>query len=212
MKSNKTHIVLVLDVSGSMELTKLETMQGFNNLIEKHAKAEGKCKASIIMFSTEPKQVYDNVDIKDVEPLTLDTYKCSGMTALHDAMGMGIKNLAEKLAGKKNQPTVIFVTLTDGGENASSKFSGTMVKSLVNEYTAKGWQFVFVGANQDATLTGASLGIGASNSLTFAANSKGVSGAYDSLTDISLSVRSGACDSMAFRAVDRDAQVKAGVK
>lgn len=212
MKSNKTHIVLVLDNSGSMELTKLETMQGFNTLIEKHAKAEGRCKASIIMFNTEPKQVYNSVDIKDVELLTSDTYKCSGMTSLHDAMGMGITNLAEKLAGKKNQPTVIFVTLTDGGENSSSKFSGTMVKKLVDEYTAKGWQFVFVGANQDAALTGASLGIGASNSLTFAANSKGVSGAYDSLADLSLSVRSGACGSMAFRASDRDAQVKAGVK
>lgn len=66
--------------------------------------------------------------------------------------------------------TVLVAVLTDGHENASREASGAMVKALVERQQHQyGWQFTYLGANQDAVLTAHGLGIRAEDALTYAA-------------------------------------------
>jgi hypothetical protein len=54
------------------------------------------------------------------------------------------------------------------------------VFDLIHERQGKGWQFLFLGANQDAIKEGGSLGIGAANSVGFAHTGAGATSAFAS--------------------------------
>ncbi len=65
---------------------------------------------------------------------------------------------------------MLVAVLTDGHENASREATGPMVKALVERQQSQwGWQFTYLGANQDAVLTADGLGIRAEDALTYAA-------------------------------------------
>ena len=66
--------------------------------------------------------------------------------------------------------TVLVAVFTDGHENSSVEANGALVKALVERQQGKwGWQFTYLGANQDAVLTAGGLGIKAEDALTYAA-------------------------------------------
>jgi hypothetical protein len=76
------------------------------------------------------------------------------------------------------------------------------------------WEFVFLGANQDAIATATKLSIDANKSMTYAANHRGVTASYDSLSKNFTAMRCSAPGNatMDFDASDRQAQADAGVK
>lgn len=92
-----------------------------------------------------------------------------GMTALHDAMGRTIKGLCRHLAKTPDLDRpgkVLFLTLTDGLENASRRYSSRRITEMIrHQREAYGWQFIFLAANPDAIATGESLGIDRDSSL-----------------------------------------------
>ena len=60
------------------------------------------------------------------------------------------------------------MTLTDGLENASREYSLEMVAELIRHQTEKSsWIFIFLGANQDAVQTAASMNINVNAALSF---------------------------------------------
>jgi hypothetical protein len=79
-----------------------------------------------------------------------------------------------------------------------------MIKHQEEKYK---WEFVYLGANQDAVAVGSSLSIAAFNSLTFAQNAKGISNMFNSLADNTVSYRSGETRTMAFTEDDIKAQI-----
>jgi len=74
---------------------------------------------------------------------------------------------------------VLFVVITDGLENASREFGDRAgrkrVKQMV-EHQAEcyRWQFVYLGANQDAVLEGGGLGVAANSAVNYASTPQGV--------------------------------------
>ena len=66
---------------------------------------------------------------------------------------------------------VIIAILTDGEEKSSRKFSMADINQRITHQTeAYQWEFLFLGANQDAIATAAHMGIQAHNSATFIAD------------------------------------------
>ena len=88
-----------------------------------------------------------------------------GSTALLDAMGRLITDAGARLAAlaEDERPgTVIVAIMTDGHENASREWTHPAIKALVEQQTeAYGWQFLYMGADQDAIEVGASIGVAA---------------------------------------------------
>lgn len=156
----KTDITVVLDRSGSMASCKEEAEGGLNAFIQKQATEEGETLFSLVQFDHEYEWVHQGVIVQDVDPYVLEP---RGMTALNDAVGTAINETGARLSAmpaSERPDLVIFVIVTDGGENSSSEFTGDQVKQMVerqrDEYQ---WQFTYLGANQDAFAEASKIGI-----------------------------------------------------
>lgn len=182
MKQGYTHIQIVLDRSGSMESVRNDVIGGLNAFIEEQAKVPGEATVGLTQFDNMFETVYSMVPIAQVEPRSHQNYVPRSMTALYDAIGKTIHELGTRLAmmSEDQRPSkVIFIIQTDGFENASQEYNAESVKRLIEQQKTKySWDFVFLGANQDAILTAGTLGIGAQNAATFNATAAGVASAY----------------------------------
>ena len=163
MKKNLSEIVFLLDRSGSMSGLEKDTIGGFNAMIEKQKKEEGEALISTILFDHEMKVLHDRVKVQDVKPINEKDYQVRGCTALLDAMGGAIHHIGNvhKYARNEDVPEhTIFVITTDGMENASSHYSSSKVRTMVERQKEKyGWEFLFLGANMDAIAAAKDFGI-----------------------------------------------------
>lgn len=163
MKKNLSEIVFLLDRSGSMSGLEKDTIGGFNAMIEKQKKEEGEALISTILFDHEMKVLHDRVQVQDVKPISEKDYQVRGCTALLDAMGGAIHHIGNvhKYARNEDVPEhTIFVITTDGMENASSYYSSSKVRTMVERQKEKyGWEFLFLGANMDAIAAAKDFGI-----------------------------------------------------
>jgi hypothetical protein len=194
-KQNYVEIAVVLDRSGSMSAVRSDTIGGFNTFLsDQKANNVGDVRLSLTQFDDQYDVVYSGKSIQDVPPLTEATFVPRGMTALFDAVGKTINVLGERLAkmAEQDRPSlVIMVILTDGEENSSKEFSLQQVKDMIKLQTETySWQFVFLGADQDA-FQAQKMGIAASNtynyksadtSKTYGNLSRGISVTMDAMT------------------------------
>ena len=125
-------------------------------------------------------------------PLDASTFVPRGATPLLDATGRLISRAAARrqaLAGEGRAEEVVYVSITDGHENASRELTLETVRRLVDERTADGWTFVFLSAAFDVYGEAGGLGYAAGSSQSFAADARGTDLAMLSLSDAMLSLR-----------------------
>lgn len=215
MRSDLSDISFVLDRSGSMSSVRKDTIGGFNAFIEEQQKQPGECLATLVQFDHEYEIVYSGKPIKDIPKLSDETYIPRGMTALLDAIGRTINEAGNRLAlmAEEARPAnVIVVILTDGDENSSREFNAEQIHKMINlQRDTYNWTFIFLGANQDAIKTGASLGVAAASSMTYANNQLGTKQAFRSVSAHVSHTRSGQAN-VGFTAEDRQNQKDAGAK
>lgn len=182
-------IAVVLDRSGSMQSVAQATIDGFNEFVEKQ-KTQKNTLLELFQFDDQYEVVFTPTPISDVPKLTDKTFVPRGMTALHDAMGKTIDDVGEYLRNipERNRPgKVLIAVITDGGENSSTKYNNTKVAELIKHQQSKyNWDFVFIGANQDAVLTAKGFGLGAQKSLTYTANAASTKGVFAGLARYSI--------------------------
>lgn len=213
MKSNYTDITIVLDRSGSMETIANDTIGGFNRFIEDQKKVSGTATLTLRQFDDCHDVVIDAKDIQQTPALHRGTFVPRGMTALLDAIGMGIKATGERLGSmpEHDRPEkVVFVIITDGAENASREYTLARVNDMIKlQRETYKWEFVFLGANIDAVTVATSMGIAVANSIQYAANSKGTTAVFASASANLCSYRASASRSMAFTSDDHQKQAAA---
>lgn len=163
MKTNNTEVVFILDRSGSMENVVADTIGGFNSMLKKQREECAGALVTTVLFDDKIDIIHDRIKIEDVPVLTENEYYARGSTALLDAVGSTIKHISNihKYARKEDVPakTLVIIT-TDGYENASSKYTFTKVKSMIEEQKEKNnWSFLFFGANMDAIKEASKIGI-----------------------------------------------------
>jgi hypothetical protein len=215
MREDYCDISIVLDRSGSMESVKADTIGGYNAFLEGQKKAPGRATITLAQFDHVYEKVYEGMDIKNAEPLDNHTFQPRGTTALLDAIGRTIEETGRRLAAmvENERPgKVVFVILTDGEENSSKKFTAEQINSMIqHQRDAYQWEFVFLGANQDAINTASRLGIAQQNALSYAANSAGTRAAFASTSKNLVSYRAGIVKHAAYSSEDRLQQTEAGV-
>ncbi len=180
------HVSVVLDRSGSMESLGSDTIGGFNTFLNDQKGGIGKCTFSMVQFDTEYEVLHTFKEIKDISDLTDRTFMPRGMTALLDAIGRAVVTAGEELSKMKEEDRpgkVLFVIITDGMENSSREYTHEKISEMIkHQEEIYKWKFVFLAANQDAILTGASIGIQCGNTLSFAATDVGVSTVYNTVS------------------------------
>ena len=193
MKKNLTEIVFILDRSGSMAGLEGDTIGGFNAMIEKQKQEPGEAIISTVLFDTEREVIHDRVDIQKIAPMTRNEYYVRGCTALLDAVGYAIHHIGNvhKYAREEDRPEkTLFVITTDGFENASHTYSYHRVKAMIERQKERyGWEFLFLGANIDATREAARFGIGADRAANYHADSKGTAVIYEAMNEAVCNVR-----------------------
>ena len=251
MNDNYTHIVLLIDASGSMEPTKQATIDGINKFLEAQKNLrpqpevternlsfdeddlsnvnQVKCTVTLVTFSSESRpinnqfgqmvsagyqniysiiqntssllnqmanngepedlfvysEVYKNTDINSITPLTAEQYDTYGGTPLIDAFCRAINECDKFISSLKEDEKpgrIIFVSYTDGEENSSKQYKKADLNARIDDKQKLNWQFIYLGANQDAISESASYGVMQGQSLTYASNNEGITRSFNALT------------------------------
>ena len=177
MKVNVFNLI-ILDESGSMGAIKKPAIDGLNETLQSIRAAQKEHQdlqkhfVSLSCFNSSGiKTLYDCLPAVDIKTLNERDYHPDSCTPLYDAMGHCLSKLRHQLpAEEKNQ--VLVTIITDGYENASKEYNGSMIKHICQELKEKGWVFTYIGANQDVEAVADSLAI--INSLSFVAGQEGV--------------------------------------
>ena len=187
-----TAIKVVIDRSGSMAYIRTDAEGALAEFIKEQASVPGKATLALSQFDVVYEDVYASVDIKDAPEYVL---KPRGGTALNDAIGKSIYDFGAELEAmpENDRPgNVIVVIITDGEENSSHEYSTQAVKALVETQKDKyNWNFLFLAANQDAVLTGATYGFGLNQSVTFNTNPDSLIGTSTLINSYVTTTRSG---------------------
>lgn len=195
MRNDLTELVFILDKSGSMHGLEADTIGGFNSLIEKQKKEDGKALVTTILFDDKTEVVHDRVDLEYIRNLNNEQYVTGGSTALLDAVGGAVSHIRKihKYIRPEDVPAkTLFVITTDGMENASRRYTYDKVKKLIEHQKAKyGWEFIFLGANIDAAETAVSMGISRDRAADYISDRAGTALNYSVLSEVASAVRSG---------------------
>lgn len=189
----KTHVVMLLDESGSMGCHRSSVVSSFNTYKEKIAAETKRCFLSLYKFDMQfgneaiLRKVFKNRKVKECYDLTHDQYVPRGGTPLYDAIGLLIEKTKQRLP---KEAKVLFVIHTDGMENASHRFSAASIKRLIKKLEKKrGWVFTYLGeglaawgqevalgftntAQYDSSLRGSSMGKLATATVCFSNTAK----------------------------------------
>ena len=170
----KIYNLIILDESGSMHRIYTQALDGANETIQtiraaQEAADDQKQFLTFVTFDSGNKvpvrTIIDTLPITEVKDLTEADYKPHGSTPLFDAMGQSLTELERKV---QEGDSVLVTVITDGMENSSREYNGSMIKEMVSRLRAKGWTFVYIGANQDAVKVARTLDI--ENAMNFSAN------------------------------------------
>ena len=194
--SKFTEIVFILDRSGSMAGLEADTIGGFNSLIQKQKREDGKAVVSTVLFDDKCEVLHERKDLIEIAPLTEEDYYVRGCTALLDAVGGAIHHIGNvhKYARAEDRPErTLFIITTDGMENASRKYGCEKVKRMIERQKERyGWEFLFLGANMDAVSVAGRFGIAPERAVRFHCDEKGTELNYRVLSETIANVRCGA--------------------
>ena len=190
MNKDLIEIIVVLDKSGSMDEIKHDTIGGFNSFIDKQREEDGDANVTLVLFDDKYNVMYEGVDINDVRKLDTSNYVPSDLTALLDAMGKAINVTSARLDGLKKTDypgKVMFVVITDGKENKSKEFTHAQVMKKVEQCKKDGWEFIFLGCEEDQIKQGNTLKIDVN--VKYDKNAHGVHAMYNSLNTTASTYR-----------------------
>lgn len=180
--TSKTRIynLIILDKSGSMGCIRKAAYEGCNEVIngirsaaEKHADDQEQF-VSLLLFDTQSMPyIHKCTPAKEATNLTKADYQPCAATPLLDAMGMSLTEL-ERETDKYEDAVGMVTVITDGYENASKEYSYSQIQELVGRLKKKGWNFAFMGANQDVNQVCVNLNINVGNAHAFSFDEAGM--------------------------------------
>lgn len=182
-RSNKIHVAMVLDESGSMGPQWNDTIGGANAYFEKlKGDKESDYEVTIIKFDTNYGFLAKGVPLSEIPEITHKNYSPSGGTALYDAVGNTLSIMEQKVVeGDK----AIMVVITDGEENSSVEHTENSIKPWIERLQNRGnWTFVYLGAVEDAWANAGKMGISRGNVASY--NKTATRHVFNSLSDATL--------------------------
>lgn len=191
MKVDYTHIIFLIDRSGSMSSIQKDMEGGIKEFLAKQRELPGQCTITAAQFDTDYEILHSLKSLAEVQELKINP---RGGTALIDSMVRLINQAGKELADlpeEERPERVLFVAITDGEENSSREYKNDALKELIKEQEDKyNWQFTYLGANQDAFSVAGGFGLASNKSMNYNASTTGISAAFTSLNDATVRYRS----------------------
>jgi hypothetical protein len=159
-----THVIFILDRSGSMQGKEADVMGGFNAYVA-NLDRSGQVGVSYVQFDDHIDLVWNDLKLEDVPQMTAEHYQPRGSTALLDAVGMTVTSVAPN-----DDHSYVVIIHTDGIENASREWTAEKLRNLITQREAEGnWTFAFFGCDIDAWSQARDMGMSAGSSRSYAA-------------------------------------------
>ena len=163
-------LFFILDRSGSMGGSEMDTINGFNAFIEKQAVKKQNIRVTTILFDDKYQVLYSRKPISEVEALTEKEYYVRGCTALLDSIGKTVNSYKNEVGS-----TMCIIT-SDGYENASREYVRDQIRRIIDSC---GWEFVFIGADIDSYAEASRIGIRKSRVANYNKTAEGHKEMYD---------------------------------
>lgn len=197
-----THVLMVVDMSGSMSNLAADVRGGFNEYVETlKADTGAEFRLTVTVFDTEFIPLAVDAGLADVPVLDRHNYQPRGMTALNDAIGKTLAEFDAKHGKVRKHERALMVIQTDGQENSSREFTTDQVKALIAEKDKSDrWGFVFLGSGPSAWTSGHSYGLGAQTIATTQTRA-GTRSTYSGLATASVAYSAGASAGETFTAL-----------
>jgi hypothetical protein len=165
--SKLTYNGIVLDKSGSMYPVRDSTYSSLMKFQADQLEDEVINHSSPLIIHTFSNDVTLEHQKKLSDQIKFD-YHPSGGTALYDAIGVAVSHAQKYMDTTLDKPEIVnIIIMTDGMENSSVEYNSNTIKELFKTYQEKGWEFIFLGANQDSILTGGDMGLQREQCLNF---------------------------------------------
>lgn len=172
----KTEIVYILDRSGSMSSNWNESMGSLKTFITEQQKDKTPCKFTLVGFDDKYDLFIDAKDLQEVDADNLPEFRPRGMTALYDSIGKTVTLIKERLSStpELERPNkVLFVIMTDGGENSSQEYIKSDITTMVTKQESEfSWEFMYIGVGLDKMGEALSFGMKGANSFSTLDKSK----------------------------------------
>lgn len=198
MNNQLTEIAFILDRSGSMESCKQAAIEGFNQFLKDQQDTPGNARLTLVLFDDQYEVPHYSVPLEEMLPLDDQTYQTRGSTALLDAIGRTIDELGARLASQpeEQRPGLVIVSiLTDGLENSSQQFTIAEISAkIAHQRDTYQWNFLFLGANQDAIASAAQINIHARDAATYSSDAIGTSSGQRAMSRKMRALRTTAYD------------------
>jgi hypothetical protein len=170
-----TLISVILDRSGSMQSVCEPTISGFNEFLRTQQRQHdgGGALMSLTQFDDRYEVNFVGEPIENVPELDTHSYVPRGRTALFDAIGRTIHEVEAWATAHGWRDRVLVLIVTDGQENASTEYGFEAVRALIEQKEKDGWNFAYMGANQDSFTVAGSLSIRADFTANYDATAAG---------------------------------------
>jgi hypothetical protein len=146
-KKPKTYVAVVLDRSGSMDSIRAQTVKAFNDIVRtvRDRADEQEVAVTLVTFSNRSRFEFLNADPRTLKELTVDDFRCDGMTALLDAVGETTEKLKDVKDADDDNVSFLVLVVTDGDENMSSRFRqpGKLADLMRECQATDRWSFAF---------------------------------------------------------------------
>lgn len=151
--SDNFKIIVVLDESGSMESIGKQMRDALNSLIREQQQIKDRpCNFTLVKFNQSVNRVICNKDLQEVSLLTEGSYRPEGTTALYDAIG-------DTIEWFRYERDVLMVVITDGAENASTRYRKNKVMDMLKEKEKFcNWSYVYLGCDLQTAAQGDDIG------------------------------------------------------
>ncbi|MFO8071214.1 MAG: vWA domain-containing protein [Polyangia bacterium] len=159
-----THVVLLLDRSSSMELSRAAAVEGVNRKLARLREAASARDAlsvlvTIVGFGGTLELVRFARPADEIDNITLEEYRCGIGTRLLDAFNFAFDLLAEHVRDR-NDLSYELLAVSDGEEDASVNATWRRVATRIDRRRRTGrWSFAYLGATGCAAETAGRLGL-----------------------------------------------------
>jgi len=175
----ETHVIFILDRSGSMEPCAQQTISGFNENVQqmrrtaKESGMEDHTFVTLVQFNDEVAFTHFAAPVHALADLSAETYQTGSTTAMFDAVGLALHRFKREIEDSVNHRYLVTI-FSDGEENASKEYRAADIAGKVKRRLATNrWTFNFIGANQDLSRVAEQTAIPRSNMVDWRADAGG---------------------------------------
>ena len=104
---NRTELVFILDMSGSMAHLTDDTVGGFNSILKEQSGKEGEVLVTTYLFNNDSRMIHDRMPIREVPPMTEKEYRAAARRCWTPSAGPSVTSSGfTAMPGRRTSPTI----------------------------------------------------------------------------------------------------------